>query len=113
MPSTSASHHDDDLVVAELRDVEVVLADAGAERRDHRLDLVGGEHLVEARLLDVQDLALERQDGLELPVAPLLGRAAGGVALDEEELGELGVALLAVGELAGEDSRSRARPCAG
>ena len=94
--------HDDQLVVAQLVDVEVVLADAGAERGDHRLDLVGRQHLVEARLLDVQDLPLERQDGLELPVAPLLGRAAGGIALDQEELGELGVALRAVGELAGE-----------
>ena len=60
------------------------------------------EHLVEAGLLDVEDLPLERQDGLELPVAPLLGRAAGGIALDQEELGLLGVALRAVGELAGE-----------
>ena len=58
------------------------------------------EHLVEARLLDVQDLALERQDGLEAPVAPLLGRAAGRVALDDVDLAERGIALLAVGELA-------------
>src|SRR5204862_2248579 len=79
-----------------------VLADPGAERRDHHFDLVGGEHLVEARLLDVQDLALERQDGLEAPVAPLLRRAAGGITLDQVELRRLGVALRAVGELAGE-----------
>jgi hypothetical protein len=32
--------HDDDLVVAQLLDVEVVAADAGAERRDQRADLV-------------------------------------------------------------------------
>src|SRR5436305_1298569 len=94
--------HDDQLVIAQLVDGEVVLADAGAERRDHGLDLVGGQHLVEARLLDVEDLPLERQDGLEAPVAALLGRAAGGIALDQEELGPLGVALGAVGELAGE-----------
>ena len=60
------------------------------------------EHLVEARLLDVEDLAAQRQDRLEAAVAALLGRAAGRVALDEEELAALGVALLAVGELAGE-----------
>src|SRR6185503_18169554 len=50
---------------------------------------------------DVEDLSLERQDRLELPVAALLGRAAGGIALDEVELAEGGVALLAVRELAG------------
>ena len=32
--------HDDDLVVAQLRQVEVVAADAGAERRDQRADLL-------------------------------------------------------------------------
>ena len=65
--------HDDDAVVAQLLDVEVLAADAAAERRDHRLDLVAAQHLVEARLLDVQDLALDRQDRLESPVASLLG----------------------------------------
>jgi hypothetical protein len=68
--------HDDDAVVAQLLEVELVLADAGAERRDERRDLHRREHLVEARLLDVQDLALERQDRLVLAVAALLGGAA-------------------------------------
>ena len=65
-----------------------------------RLDLVAAEHLVEARLLDVQNLALERQDRLEPPIAPLLGRAAGRLALDDVELAQGRVALLAVGQLA-------------
>ena len=94
--------HQDDLVVAELLDVEAALADAAAERGDERADLGAREHLVEARALDVQDLALERQDRLKLPVAPLLGRAAGAVALDDVELGLAGIARLAVGELARE-----------
>ena len=92
--------HDDDAVIAQLGDVEVLGADAAAERRDHGLDLLAAEHLVEARLLDVQDLALERQDGLEPPIAALLGRAAGRLALDDVELAQRGVALLAVGQLA-------------
>ena len=75
-------------------------ADAAAERRDHRLDFVAAEHLVEAGLLDVQDLALERQDRLEAPIASLLGRSAGRLALDDVELAERRIALLAVGELA-------------
>ena len=94
--------HDDDAVVAQLRRVEVLGADAAAERRDHRLDLVAAEHLVEARLLDVEDLALDRQDRLEAAVAPLLGRAAGRLALDDVDLAERRIALLAVGELAGQ-----------
>jgi hypothetical protein len=33
--------HDDDLVVARLVGVEILRADAGAERRDQRADLLG------------------------------------------------------------------------
>ena len=60
------------------------------------------EHLVQARLLDVQHLAEHGQDRLEAPIAALLGRAAGRVALDDVELAALRVALLAVGQLAGQ-----------
>src|SRR3546814_4451081 len=68
--------HDDDLVVAQLVDVELVAADAGAERGDQGADLLRGQHLVEARPLDVEDLAAQRQNRLVLAVAALLGRAA-------------------------------------
>src|SRR5215216_2910104 len=91
--------HDDDLVIARLRDVEL-LADPGADRRDQRLDLLVRQHLVDAVLLDVDDLAAQRQDRLGVAVAALLGRAAGRVALDDEDLRERGVADRAVGELA-------------
>src|SRR5258708_2684809 len=94
--------HDDDLVVAQLGDVEVAGSDARAEGRDHQADLLGGEHLVEASPLHVEDLALERQNGLITAVASLLGRTARRITLDEVDLAEAGVALLAVGELAGE-----------
>ena len=50
------------------------------------------QHLVDARLLDVEDLAAQREDRLRVAVAALLGRAAGGVALDDEQLGERRVA---------------------
>ena len=72
------------------------------ERDDQRPHVLAGDDLVEAGLLDVQDLAAERQDRLEAPVAALLGRAAGGVALDDEQLAARRIALLAVGELAGQ-----------
>src|SRR5439155_22577317 len=51
--------HDDDAVVPELAEVEVSGAEPAAERGEHRLDLVAAEHLVEAGLLDVEDLPLE------------------------------------------------------
>ena len=91
--------HHDQPVVARLLEIEV-LAGGGAERRHHGLHLGVAEHAVDARLLDVQDLAAQRQDGLELGVAAVDGRAAGGVALDQEQLGLARVLGAAVGELA-------------
>ena len=94
--------HDDDLVVAQLVQVEVIAADAGAQGGDQRADFVGRQHAVETGALHVQDLAAQGQDGLEGPVAALLGRAAGRIALDDEQLRLGRVALLAVGQLAGQ-----------
>ena len=96
--------HDDDPVVAQLRDVEAVAdaLDPGAEGDDQRPDVLARDDLVEPRLLDVEELAAQRQDRLEPPIAALLGRAAGRVALDDVELAPRGIALLAVGELAGQ-----------
>ena len=62
----------------------------------------GRQHLVEARFFDVQDLALQRKDRLGPSVAALLRGAAGGVALDEEQLRQSRILLLAVGELPGQ-----------
>ena len=91
--------HQDHLVVAQLLEVEL-LADAGADRRDQRLDLLVREHLVDAVLLDVDDLAAQRQHGLRVAVARLLAAAAGRVALHDEELRQRRVLDGAVGELA-------------
>ena len=78
------------------------LADAGADGGDHRLDFLVLENLVEPRFLDVDQLAADRQDRLITAVASLLGRAAGGIALDNVELGQLRIALGAVGQFAGQ-----------
>ncbi len=86
-PSTIGVGHDDDLVVAQLVRIELVRADPGAKRGDQRADLLARQHLVEACALDIQDLAAQRQYGLVLAGAALLGRATGGVTLDEEQLG--------------------------
>ncbi len=55
-----------------------------------------------AGLLDVQDLAADRQDGLVHRVTAGLGGAAGRVALDDEDLALGRIVRLAVRELAGE-----------
>ena len=92
--------HQDDLVIAQLGQIEIVAADAGAERGDQRADLLGAQHLVEARALDIEDLAAQRQHRLEFAVAALLGAAAGRIALDDEQFGFGGIVFLAVGQLA-------------
>src|SRR5262249_31554640 len=78
--------HDDDAVISKLRNVEVVFADSATERGYQRAYLCRGEHLVEARLLHVQDLALQRQDGLSSAIPPLFGGSTGRVTLDDENL---------------------------
>src|SRR6266478_4432940 len=55
--------HDDDAVITQLVDVEIVAPDARSQRGDERADFGGREHLVEARLLHVEDFSLERQNG--------------------------------------------------
>src|SRR5690606_26951922 len=85
-PDVRAVHvgvgHQDDLVVAQALEVELAAAavavavhaggQAGAQRSDDVLDLLVVEDLVEAGLLDVEDLAAQREDGLEVAVARLL-----------------------------------------
>ena len=50
--------HADDAVVAQLVDAEL-LADAAAEGRDHVLDLLVHQDLVQAGLFHVEDLAAQ------------------------------------------------------
>jgi len=94
--------HDDDLVVAQPGRVEIVLADAGADGRDHRTDLIVAQHLVVAGLFDVEDFALQRQDGLIAAVAACPRGAAGRLTLDEKQLAAFRIFLLTVAELAGQ-----------
>src|SRR6266545_1049872 len=102
-PDVRAVHvsvgHQDDFVVAELRDVELFGPDSRPQCRDQQPDFLVREDLVIASLLGIDDLAPQRQDGLRLPIPSLLGRAAGRVALHEKDLAELGIALGAVREL--------------
>ena len=93
--------HDDYPVITELGQIERV-ADAGPKGDDQRPEVLAGNDSVESSLLDVEDLASQRQDRLESAIAALLGRATGGVALDEVDLALGWIALLAVGQFAGQ-----------
>src|SRR5690348_17539580 len=76
--------HDNDRMVTQLRGV-VIFFHARAESRDHEAYFLGGKHFVEARFFHVEDFTLERKDRLIAPVAALLGRAAGGIALEDRK----------------------------
>src|SRR5579862_7921999 len=76
--------HDDAAVISQLRDVEVFASYSAAKRGDQRADFSRCQHLVKARLLDVQDFPFQRQDCLGTAIAALLGRATCRIALDDE-----------------------------
>ena len=78
--------HDDDALVAQIL-VAVARARAAAERLHQVGEFLVLLQLARRRAGDVQDLAAQRQDGLRVAVARLLGRAAGGVAFDQEDFG--------------------------
>src|SRR4029077_7637745 len=100
--------HDYHMMIPELCNIKF-LPDAGAERGDEVADLLGGEDLVLAGLLDVEDLAAQREDRLEATVACALRRATGGIALDEVDLAQARVTFRAVGQLAGQRRRFEQR----
>jgi hypothetical protein len=94
--------HDNDAMISQLIHVEVIAPDAAPQRRYQSADFGGCQHFVEAGFFDVEDFALERQDGLSAPISALLRRAAGRIAFDQEHLGQRGILFLAVGQLAGQ-----------
>src|SRR5690348_2396864 len=101
--------HQNDFVIAQLGGVEIVFANAGAERGDNQAQLFVAEHLVVTGLLDVQDFAFEQQNGLIFAIAAFFGRAAGGGPLDDEKLAAGGIAFLAIGEFSRQAARIERR----
>src|SRR3984957_8786718 len=93
--------HQNYFVVAEFAGVEIILADAGAQRGDDGANFFVAQHFVVPRLFYVENFSFEREDGLEFAVAAHFCGAAGGFALDNEKFTARGVAFLAIGELAG------------
>ena len=95
--------HDNDLIVAQLCNIEVIAVAFGktaAKGVDHGFNLGVGQNLVDTGLFHVQDLASYRQDGLKIPVAGCLGRTACGISLHDENLASGSVPALTVGQLA-------------
>ena len=68
--------HDDHLAVTQLRQVKLI-SDARPEGGNNSLDLLVPEDLVDARLLNIDNLSPDREDRLEFAYAPLLCGAAG------------------------------------
>ena len=102
--------HDDDGMIAQLRRIVVFLY-ARAESGNHQANFLGRKHLVETRFFDIEDLSLKRQYRLIAPIAALFGRAAGGITLDKVEFAQSRISFLAIGQLAGQASRSPKHPC--
>ncbi len=75
--------HDDEVVLAQLVDVVLVATNATAQGGDQGADVLGGNHLVETGFLDIEDLALQRQDRLGATVATLLGGTASRVTFHQ------------------------------
>ncbi|KAG1244624.1 hypothetical protein G6F65_021697 [Rhizopus arrhizus] len=68
------------------------------------MDFIVGEQPVAIHFPGIEHLAAQRQDGLELAVTALLGRAACGVTLDDVQLAQRRILFLAVSQLAGQAS---------
>ena len=69
--------HYDDAVIAKLVRIKICPADAATQGGDQRPYFCGRQHFVEARLLHIQNLSLERQNSLGPAIPALLRRAAG------------------------------------
>ncbi len=67
------------------------------------MDLVIGEDAVGLVFPGIQHLAAQRQNGLGVLVAALLGGTAGGIALDQEQFAFFQIVRLAIGQLARQD----------
>lgn len=94
--------HDDDLPVVDVLDLEIGV-ETGADGVDQsRYLLVPEERLLVFYVRRVLRLSAQGKDRLVAGIAPLLGRAAGGVALDDEEFVLLIVLARAGGKLFGD-----------
>ena len=76
--------HDYNSMITQLAQVEFFLADTGAHRSDQGTNLVGGYHLVEACLLNVEDFALKWKNRLVTAFTALFAAGVAGAATPGE-----------------------------
>ena len=91
--------HQNDFPVPNLGGIEIILGNAGAQRGDHGANFLVRQHLVVAGFFDVENLALQRQNRLESPVASLLRRSTSGLALNQKQFAAIRIALRAIRQL--------------
>ena len=92
--------HDDNAVIPQFVGIEFLPTDPATHRGDQRAHLDRGQHLVETGLLDVQNLALQREDRLGTSISALFRGATGGITLDQVEFRERRILFLTVGQFA-------------
>ena len=95
--------HDDDLVVAQLVEVEVVAADAGAERGDQRADLLAADSILSKRARStLRILPRSGSTAWNSRLRPCLAVPPAESPSTMKISDLAGIALLAIGELAGQ-----------
>ena len=100
--------HDDDALVAEIVELDSARPMPQPSACSEVGEFLVAAHLVGAGGGDVQDLAAQRQDGLGLPVARLLGRAAGAESPSTRNISVPSAPDRAtIGELAGQAQLAR------
>ena len=90
--------HNNNLVVAELGNIEVVV-NSRSKRRDHGTNLSVCIDLVQSGFLHVQNLSSQRQDGLVCLASGFLGGSAGGISLYQVDLAVLRILVRTVCQL--------------
>ena len=77
----------EDADLAVTQPLKIIRAGVDADGDGDVMHLLRGQHLGGIDFPGVQDLAAQRHDRLEFAVARLLGGTAGGIALDQKQLG--------------------------
>ena len=96
--------HDNDFVITRLVGVEgtiiFMVADSCSYRSDQTAYLRIVQHLVQARLFNIQQLPAKRENGLRETIAALFCRTTCGVSLHDVQFTFRGILLRTIGELA-------------
>src|SRR4030042_4645151 len=91
--------HEDDLAIAEVFEAEL-MGNTRPQCLYQGFDLDTVKSPIHAGLLYIEDLATQRQHGLEATISPLFGCATCRITLDDKQLSGFSIALGAIGQLA-------------